>query len=102
MAARIVILSAVAAIALAGCAGAQVQAPPGVVDKSSPGYTQGYTDGCAASNQQARKQHTGPLKDDNMYSSNASYYAGWNEAFKACEDKVTPSALPIPGNSVIM
>jgi len=101
MAARIVMLSAIAAIAMAGCA-TQVAAPPGTVDKNSPGYTQGYTDGCAASNQQARKQHTGPVKDDNMYSTNASYFAGWNEAFKACEDKVTPSALPIPGNSVIM
>jgi hypothetical protein len=101
MTARIVMLSAIAAFAMAGCA-TQVAAPPGDVDKNSPGYTQGYTDGCAASNQQARKQHTGPVKDDKLYASSASYFAGWNEAFKACEDKVTPSALPIPGNSVIM
>lgn len=101
MATRIVILSAVAAITMAGCA-APVSAPPGDVDKNSPGYTHGYADGCAASNSRARKEHTGPVKDDNLYATNPSYYFGWNQAFKECEDKVTPSALPIPGNSVIM
>lgn len=102
MGVRFALISAGAALALAACASATAPAPAGNVDKNSPSYTMGYTDGCAASNQQARKAHQGPVKDDKLYASDASYYTGWNDAFKACEDKVTPSALPIPGNSVIM
>jgi len=101
MALRIVLLSAVAGVLLAGCTTAP-SAPAGTVDEKSPSYTQGFDDGCAASNQQARKAHQGPVKNDQLYGSDASYYAGWNDGFKKCEDKVTPSALPIPGNSVIM
>ena len=101
MALRIVLLSAAAAMVLAGCASTP-PAPAGTVDEKSPSYNQGYDDGCAASNQEARKAHQGPVKNDQLYSSDAGYYAGWNEGFKKCEDKVTPSALPIPGNSVIM
>jgi hypothetical protein len=99
MALRIVLLSA-AALVLAGCASAG--APPGNVDTKSPSYTMGYDDGCSASNQQARAQHKGPVKNDQLYASDASYYGGWNDGYKKCENKVTPSALPIPGNSVIM
>ncbi len=100
MALRIVLLSAAAAIMLAGCV--SEQAPAGAVDKKSASYAVGYNDGCAASNKNARAQHKGPVKNDELYSSDASYYAGWNDGYKKCEDKVTPSALPIPGNSVIM
>lgn len=100
MALRIVLLSALVGVALAGCA--TDQAPPGNVDTKSPSYAIGYDDGCAASNKDARAQHKGPVKNDQLYGSDASYYAGWNEGYKKCEDKVSPSALPIPGNSVIM
>lgn len=95
-----IILFATAAVLLAGCA--TEQAPPGDVDTKSASYAFGYNDGCAASNQDARKAHKGPVKNDQLYGSDASYYAGWNEGFKKCENKTTPSALPIPGNSVIM
>ncbi|HUJ02977.1 MAG TPA: hypothetical protein VLW75_05010 [Rhizomicrobium sp.] len=101
MALRIVLLSAAAALLLAGCT-TDAGAPPGTVDQKSPSYTMGYDDGCAASNQDARKAHQGPVKNDQLYGSDASYYAGWNDGFKKCENKMTPSALPIPGNSVIM
>ena len=101
MALRILLLSAATAALLAGCA-SSVPAPAGTVDEKSPSYTMGYDDGCAASNQDARKAHQGPVKNDQLYGSDASYYAGWNDGFKKCENKMTPSALPIPGNSVIM
>lgn len=101
MALRIAILSALVGVALAGCATEQ-PAPAGNVDSKSPSYAMGYDDGCAASNQEARKAHQGPVKNDQLYGSDPSYYAGWNEGFKKCENKVSPSALPIPGNSVIM
>ena len=99
MALRIVLLSAVAGVLLAGCT-TTAPAPAGNVDEKSPSYSQGYDDGCAASNQEARKAHQGPVKNDQLYGSDASYYAGWNEGFKKCEDKVTPSALPIPTGSM--
>lgn len=103
MSGRIVILCAAAAFAVAGCAGQMMPpAPPGDVDKNSPGYVHGYSDGCAAVNTRARKQHSGTVKDDKLYATDPSYFFGWNEAFKACEDKITPSALPIPGNSIIL
>lgn len=101
MSLRIVLMSAAAAVLLASCAATE-QAPPGAVDEKSASYAVGYNDGCAASNQDARKAHQGPVKNDQLYTSDASYYAGWNEGFKKCENKTTPSALPIPGNSVIM
>jgi hypothetical protein len=76
---------------------------PGQVDESSASYVSGYSDGCASSNlRYARQAHVKPGRDANLYDSDTDYHAGWDHGYRKCEDKFSPGALPVMGNSIIM
>ncbi len=73
------------------------------VNEKSASYVAGYSDGCASSNlRYARQAHVKPGRDAKLYDSDNDYHAGWDKGYRKCEDRFTPGALPVMGNSVIM
>jgi hypothetical protein len=81
----------------------QATPPAGQSEEDSYTYVTGYSDGCASANlRYARQEHVKPNKDATLYDSDKGYHDGWNHGYRKCEDHVTPGALPVPGNSVIM
>jgi len=74
-----------------------------VKQEDSPGYVEGYSDGCASANlRYARQEHVKPNKDSKLYESDQDYHAGWDHGYRKCEDKVSPGGLSVPANSVVM
>ncbi len=73
------------------------------VDETSFNYVTGYSEGCASSNlRYARQAHVKPNRDSKLYDSDRDYHEGWNHGYRKCEDRVTPGALPVMGNSAIL
>ena len=76
---------------------------PNKVDENSSNYVDGYSDGCASANlRYARQAHVKPNRDGKLYDSDNNYHEGWDHGYRKCEDRVTPSARPIMGNSTIL
>jgi len=97
---RNVIVTVFAAASLAACASSAPSGPP--ANEDSPGYVQGFTDGCATANPRYRKENNLTAKRDPDYDKDNNYHTGWDKGYLKCEDKVDSGGLPIPGNSVIM
>lgn len=78
-------------------------ADPNKIDENSASYVDGYSDGCASANlRYAHEAHVKPGRDDKLYSSDNNYHEGWDHGYRKCEDRMTPGALPVMGNSIIM
>lgn len=76
---------------------------PGKVDENSAGYVDGYSDGCASANlRYARQAHVKPNRDAKLYDNDRNYHEGWDHGYRKCEDRMTPGALPVMGNSIII
>ncbi len=77
--------------------------PAGQSEENSYTYVTGYSDGCASANlRYARQEHVKPNKDATLYDSDKGYHDGWNHGYRKCEDRSTPGAISVPGNSIIM
>jgi hypothetical protein len=77
--------------------------PAGQSEDNSYTYVTGYSDGCASANlRYARQEHVKPNKDATRYDSDKGYHDGWNHGYRKCEDRSTPGAISVPGNSIIM
>ena len=73
------------------------------VDENSAAYVDGYSDGCASANlRYARQAHVKPNRDAKLYDNDNDYHDGWDHGYRKCEDRVTPAARPIMGNSAIL
>jgi hypothetical protein len=65
------------AIAVAACAGANVNA-------DSPVYRQGFDDGCATATNQDRPGQGKPMRDAGLYESDSNYRAGYTSGLAMC------------------
>jgi hypothetical protein len=82
---------------------APAPAKAATIDENSEPYVDGYSDGCASANlRYARQAHVKPNRDPKLYDSDVNYHQGWDHGYRKCEDTVSPGALPIMGNSIIL
>jgi hypothetical protein len=68
--------------------------------RRSPDYKVGYQDGCSSAwSPDANKRHDDTIvRDDQMYSGNKAYRAGWNMGLNACRTSTYNNGSAMPGN----
>ena len=82
---------------------APAPAKAATIDENSEPYVDGYSDGCASANlRYARQAHVKPNRDPKLYDTDVNYHQGWDHGYRKCEDSVSPGALPVMGNSIIL
>jgi len=89
--ARSLLFLASAAVALAGCADSKQDRAL----RSSPGFKEGYEDGCAAATNQGSDLRDRPVEDKELSDSDPNYRAGWRNGYQTCRPtNVAPGTSP--------
>lgn len=93
-------IAVVAALSLAGC-GILFPTARDRAAKNTPGFKDGFTDGCAAANAQDTKYRNEMIRDEEAYQTDKDYRAGWASGFHNCRtnlahDPAAPGVGPIP------
>lgn len=99
---QIAVLAA-AAVLLSGC-GILFPSRSQRAAKENPDFQAGYSDGCAAANQQDTNYRREANRDEALYRTSKPYRAGWGSGFHNCRTNVThdptdPGVGPIPDNN---
>ncbi len=97
------LLVAVAVISLAGC-GIVMPSARDRAAKKTPGFRNGYSDGCASATMQDTNYRADQVRDEQEYKTDKHYRAGWASGFYNCRTNSThsvtqPNAGPIPDNN---
>jgi len=92
-----------AALSLAGC-GIFFPTAKDRAAKQTPGFQNGYSDGCASASAQGTNYRGDKVRDDAAYQSDKHYRAGWASGFANCRtpsqtDPARPDAGPVPDNN---
>ena len=82
------------ALLLAGCTLFESRADRAM--KSSPDYKAGYNDGCGSAGMQdgADKSRDSLNRDEEAFSKNKAYHAGWITGFRGCRMYLPQSGQP--------
>ncbi len=93
-------LAVAAALTLAGC-GIFFPSAHDRAARNTPGFKAGYSDGCASATNQDTNYTHDQVRDENSYTSDRNYRAGWASGFTTCRTNLThnPSKGPIPDNN---
>jgi len=94
---------AVAALSLAGC-GIFFPSARQRAEKNSPGFKNGYSDGCASAAARGANYREPLVRDEAAYGSDKAYRAGWASGLTNCRtattvNPATPGVGPIPDNN---
>jgi hypothetical protein len=98
-----IVIVAAAAVVLSGC-GILFPSRSQRAARENPDFQAGYSDGCAAANQQDTNYRREMTRDESLYRTNKNYRTGWGSGFYNCHtnlshDPTQAGVGPIPDNS---
>jgi hypothetical protein len=92
------------ALCVAGCGVFRSKAD--IALQKTPGYQNGYQDGCASANAENASMRGSERRDSAQFSTDRAYRNGWQSGFSACRSNLSPTAGnqrgpipdPVPGH----